>query len=61
MHKNFEDFYSDNSILMKSRAKKCWISCRNVAVELLKAEAKVATGRTKVTIKRCIKIINENL
>ena len=57
----FETFYDKNGILMKSCAKRYWIGCRVAAITLLKIEAKAATGRTKVVIKRCITKLKKEL
>jgi hypothetical protein len=62
VHKQaFEKFYKDNPILMKSQARKLYRHCKKAAVTILQDEAKAATGRTKVIIKRCIRIMNEKL
>lgn len=61
MRKFFEAFYDKNGVLMKSCAKCYWIGCREAAITLLKTEAKAATGRTKVIIKRCAATLKKEL
>lgn len=63
MKQIFEDFYKEKfpDFIIKGNIKKAWIGCRVSAIDLLCREATKATGRKKVIIRQCIKILKENL